>query len=277
MDMMTKARLNREIVYRTKGNSHGALTRLMSPSDLGQVLKPFVFLDFYDDKDVALPTFGYHPHSGLATFSYIAEGSWRYEDSNGASGTIVEGGTEWMQAGAAVWHTGQPITPHTRGFQLWLALPPHLELAPSQSAYQGPDEIPAVGPAKVMLGSYQGAASAIVPPSPLTYLSVSLKAGEEWSYTPPEEHTVLWGAVSKGRLSVPEGLEAGELFVFAPGEDRAQFVAEVDSEFVIGSAVPHEHDLVLGYYSVHTNDEALRRGEANIEALGTHLRRQGRI
>lgn len=30
----------RTIVHRTHGHSHGPITRLMSPSDLGEVLKP---------------------------------------------------------------------------------------------------------------------------------------------------------------------------------------------------------------------------------------------
>ncbi|MEK1940944.1 MAG: pirin family protein, partial [Pseudomonas sp.] len=35
----------RQITYRTTGRQHGPIVRLMSPSDLGQVIKPFVFLD----------------------------------------------------------------------------------------------------------------------------------------------------------------------------------------------------------------------------------------
>ena len=38
----------RKIVRRTRGNRHGPITRLMSPGDLGQLLKPFVFLDLFD-------------------------------------------------------------------------------------------------------------------------------------------------------------------------------------------------------------------------------------
>lgn len=42
----------RPIIRRTRGDGHGPITRLMSPSDLGQVLKPFVFLDLFDaDRD----------------------------------------------------------------------------------------------------------------------------------------------------------------------------------------------------------------------------------
>ncbi len=30
-------------------------------------------------------------------------------------------------------------------------------------------------------------------------------------------------------------------------------IAEGDTEFIVGTAVPHRHDLVLGRYSVHTS------------------------
>jgi hypothetical protein len=36
-------RLARAIVQRTRGRTQGPITRLMSPSDLGEILKPFVF------------------------------------------------------------------------------------------------------------------------------------------------------------------------------------------------------------------------------------------
>ncbi|GKT22443.1 hypothetical protein [Acidovorax sp. SUPP3334] len=37
----------RAIVHRTRGTTHGPITRLMSPGDLGEWLKPFVFLDLF--------------------------------------------------------------------------------------------------------------------------------------------------------------------------------------------------------------------------------------
>ena len=37
--------LARTIVQRTRRRTHGPVTRLMSPSDFGEILKPFVFLD----------------------------------------------------------------------------------------------------------------------------------------------------------------------------------------------------------------------------------------
>ena len=45
----------RTIVRRTRGNRHGPITRLMSPGDLGQLLKPFVFLDLFDMDTASFP------------------------------------------------------------------------------------------------------------------------------------------------------------------------------------------------------------------------------
>src|SRR5882762_2358808 len=85
----------RTLVRRTRGTRHGAMARLMSPSDLGQVLKPFVFLDIFDLERASFPGIGLHPHSGIATVTYLFEGSIRYEDSTGANGVLPAGGVEW--------------------------------------------------------------------------------------------------------------------------------------------------------------------------------------
>jgi hypothetical protein len=54
-------------------------------------------------------------------------------------------------------------------------------------------------------------------------------------------------------------------------------VAEGDTAFVLGSAAKHPHDLVTGYYSIHTNTAALAQGEAEIQRIGENLRREGRL
>src|SRR5258706_16061634 len=101
----------RQIAQRTRGHSEGRITRLMSPSDFGQLLKPFVFLDLFDNNGIPSKGFGLHPHSGIATLTYLAEGGVKYEDTTGARGVLPAGGVEWMQAGGGVWHgggTGEP-------------------------------------------------------------------------------------------------------------------------------------------------------------------------
>jgi len=250
----------------------------MSPSDFGRLLKPFVFLDLIDNGGAPFTGFGLHPHSGIATVTYIAEGSVRYEDTNGATGLLPAGGIEWMRAGGGVWHGGGLGEPgRTRGFQLWIALPPDLELGPSESIYLAPEAVPIDGPVRVLIGSYGTATSSIKAPSPMNYVAIRLKAGERWSYHPPAGHTVLWTAVGKGSILVPDQLQQGELVAFTSSSAVQEFEAQSDAEFVLGSAVPHSYDLVLGSHSVHTSVDALREAETRISEIHTRLIGQGRL
>jgi redox-sensitive bicupin YhaK (pirin superfamily) len=269
----------REIRYRTSGSTHGPITRLVSPSDLGEVMKPFVFLDLAQFDGRAAPTpmeYLWHPHSGIATVTVPLDGAIRIADTTGADVVLPAGGIEWMRAGNGVWHTGQVEPGAARAFQLWVALPPALENAPSVSQYVQPEQVPVVGPARVILGSYGGATSPIDAP-PMTYLQVNLQPGERWTYQPARGELVAWLAVSDGALRTPERVEAGEVAVFEQAQDAIELVAERRTRLVIGSAVPHPHELALGYYSVHTSPEALRKGEAEIRRIGRRLRDSGTL
>ena len=266
----------RSIIHRTFGDRHGPITRLMSPSGLGRRLKPFVFLDLVDAGGADLSGFGWHPHSGIATLTYLWQGSVRYEDTTGAAGLLPAGGVEWFKAAGGAWHGGgSGDAGRSRGFQLWLALLADQELGASESIYLSPQEILKTGPVSVLLGSFEGVESPLKAPSPINYLAVQLKAGQTWRYQPPAGHDVAWIALASGGLAVPGPVEAGELVAFDKSNQAIDIRAEADSEFVLGSAASHPHDLVLGYYSVHTSPDALETGERRIAEIQTRLRQEG--
>lgn len=276
--VVTQAQV-RSIVYRTRGNTHGPVTRLVSPGDLGDLLKPFVFLDLFSSKaDSPAGGFGMHPHSGIATLTFMIAGEVVYEDTTGKNGVLPAGGVEWMRAGNGVWHKGTPIGNSAMlGFQLWIALPEAEENAPAESLYLAPSEVPQVGPVRVLLGSYGDARSTIPAPADMTYVAVQLKDGERWCYTPPQGHTVAWLAVNAARLEADGPITAGEIAVFEASNEAIDLVATGDTSFVLGSAVKHPHALVTGHYSVHTSKETLAQGEAEIRRIGSQLRREGRL
>lgn len=269
---------DREVVYKTRGHASKPITRLMSPSDLGKVIKPFVFLDRFEfetqDEPLSMDH-GWHPHSGIATVTVVLEGSVGFAETTGKKGVLAAGAVEWMRAGNGVWHTGAPQPEGVQGFQLWVALPPELENAPNASHYVMPEEVPVEGPARVILGGYGKSNSPIAAP-PMTYLAVSLKAGESWSFTPPMGHTTAWVAVYDGALQSSARIVGGELAIFEPSEQTIDFRAERATRFVLGSAAEHPHDLVLGNYSVHTSAAALHQGEQEIRRIGAQLRAEGK-
>src|SRR5260221_8003209 len=114
----------RPILRRTRGQTHGPVTRLMSPSDFGAILKPFVFLDLFDHEG---PPFDgpLHPHSGIATLTYVAEGVVSYIDPDNVRGTLPAGGIEWMQAGRGMGPGGRlDKNSPAPGIPPWVPRPP---------------------------------------------------------------------------------------------------------------------------------------------------------
>ena len=153
---------SRQIALRTRGHSHGRVTRLVSPGDIGELIKPFVFLDYFDADPATAPKFGFHPHSGIATLTLILSGQAFYNETTGREGVIETGGVEWMRASSGVWHTGGMFgKERIKGFQLWIAMPPELELAEPQSQYLSASDFHFAGPARVIAGEYDGVKSIV--------------------------------------------------------------------------------------------------------------------
>ena len=272
----------RSITTRTPGRRHGPITRLMSPGDIGQLTKPFIFLDYVEAPGGGGPNFGFHPHSGIVTLTYPLSFDIQHEISSGQVDVVRQGGIEWMAAGRGIWHRAQPVpadppTQTLQGFQIWFALPPSHELAPASALFLQPEQVPTAGPVRVLLGAYGNAVSPIAAPWDLNYLWVELKDGERWDYQPPATHQVAWAFAQRGRLHVAGEQLVRELAVFEDGNAGLEFEAEGDCAFLLGSAAPHAHDLVLGPYSVHSSKQALAAGVRHIAELGQQLQQQGKL
>src|ERR1700737_1438369 len=161
---------SRQIALRTRGHSHGPVTRLVSPGDIGERIKPFVFLHYFDADPATAPKFGFHPHSGIATLTLILAGQAFYKETTGREGVIETGGVKGVGARRGGWHTGGMVRKdRMKGFQLWVAMPPELELAEPQSQYLSASDFHFAGPARVIAGEYEGGKSMVEPPRGLTH------------------------------------------------------------------------------------------------------------
>ena len=75
----------------------------------------------------------WHPHRGFETVTYIIDGTFRHQDSNGGGGLITNGDTQWMTAGGGILHIEAPPEELVvsgglfHGFQLWVNLPARAE------------------------------------------------------------------------------------------------------------------------------------------------------
>jgi len=96
------------------------------------LLDPFIHLDQMGEVDYApgepkgTP---WHPHRGFETVTYLVDGVFEHQDSNGGGGVITNGDTQWMTAGQGILHIEKPTEALVmsgglfHGVQLWVNLP----------------------------------------------------------------------------------------------------------------------------------------------------------
>lgn len=266
----------RRLTQRESGAKMGRITRFMAPGGLGEILKPFVFLDCFDSdtNSPGLPTsYPRHAHSGIVTVTFLIKGGGVCEDSTGRRGPVGPGSLECLFSGKGAWHKSTPTPDHPiRGFQLWLALPPELESLPAESQHLHEADIPREGPVRVLLGSYGEVASPITALSRVNYFAVELADGERWSYRSPFGKSVAWLVVAEGSLIVDDGITiGGELAVFEESDGAVEVTAQGQTLFLFGTAVKHPYELVVANNSVHTSAEALHAAEIEIRKIGERL------
>ncbi|MDZ7728598.1 MAG: pirin family protein [Dehalococcoidia bacterium] len=112
--------------------------RAFAGVDLAE-LDPFIHLDQIGEVEYApgepkgTP---WHPHRGFETVTYMIDGTFEHQDSNGGGGMITNGDTQWMTAGAGVLHIEKPPEALVvsgglfHGFQLWVNLPAEHKFMP---------------------------------------------------------------------------------------------------------------------------------------------------
>jgi redox-sensitive bicupin YhaK (pirin superfamily) len=265
----------RDIELRVKGQRHGPIVRLVSPADMGERLKPFVFLDFLNANIPSGFGFDIHPHSGIATLTYQLNIDVAYLDTEGKEGVLKAKGLEWMRAGGGAWHKGTMIAGgQISGFQLWVALPPGIEDGPSFSQYIEPDAVPTIGGLRILLGEYQGKKSSISTPTSINYFDLSLKTGEDFIYQIPTSHTVAWAFVYSGKGTLNKVETFQEMVIFGSSGDGIEFRALTDCRVIVGTSEPHPYPLLTGYSSVHTNEKSLAAGENRIAEIGKSLKKR---
>jgi quercetin 2,3-dioxygenase len=102
-------------------------------------LDPFIHLDQMGEVEYApgepkgTP---WHPHRGFETVTYMIDGVFDHQDSQGGGGSITDGDTQWMTAGSGLLHIEAPPEWLVakgglfHGFQLWVNLPSHQKMNP---------------------------------------------------------------------------------------------------------------------------------------------------
>ena len=198
-------------------------------------LDPFVHMDQMGEVEYApgepkgTP---WHPHRGFETVTYIIDGIFEHQDSNGGGGTITDGDTQWMTAGAGILHIERPPEHLVvsgglfHGIQLWVNLPKAEKWAPPRyqdlratevSLLSSPDAGALV---RVIAGAVAGHAGPGQTYTPMTMLHTTLAPGAALDLPWRDDFNalayVLAGVGSAGVEKI--AVSTGQLVVFGPGD-----------------------------------------------------------
>ncbi|TMR21028.1 pirin family protein [Nonomuraea turkmeniaca] len=248
-------------------------------------LDPFIHMDQMGEVEYApgepkgTP---WHPHRGFETVTYIMDGIFEHQDSNGGGGTITDGDTQWMTAGSGLLHIEKPPEHLVvsgglfHGVQLWVNLPRahkfHLPRYQDIRGRQAALLASADGGAllRVIAGDLDGHAGPGVTFTPITMVHATVSPGARlelpWNPGFNALAYVLAGQGFAGDERRP--VRKGQLAVFGQGgaltvtADTAQPQAEPNLEVLLLGGQPIREPVVhYGPFVMNTRAEIIQAME----------------
>jgi redox-sensitive bicupin YhaK (pirin superfamily) len=214
---------------KTKDLDGFSVTRIL-PHAEKRMVGPFVFLDHMGPADFAAGEgidVRPHPHIGLATLTYLTEGSILHRDSLGNNLEILPGDVNWMTAGRGIVHSEREThetkaNPHQlNGLQCWIALPEQFAEIEPAFAHHKKCQLPQFNKegvfARLIAGDALGMTSPIRTYSPMFFLDVILSTGSRFTRPNQDQECALY--VLEGNVDVNSELYEKGDFVLLDTDD----------------------------------------------------------
>ena len=244
-------------------------------------LDPFIHMDQMGEVEYApgepkgTP---WHPHRGFETVTYMLDGIFEHQDSNGGGGVITNGDTQWMTAGAGILHIEKPPEHLVasgglfHGIQLWVNLPRDEKWAPPRYQDLRGTEVtllasPDAGAlVRVIAGELAGRIGPGNTYTPMTMVHATVSPGARvdvpWNPAFNALAYVLSGAGSVGQEEHP--VATGQLAVLGRGDAvRLQAGSSPDARMpalevlVLGGRPIREPVAWYGPFVMNTRDELI--------------------
>ncbi len=247
-----------------KSRSMGPSVRQVIPSAIEHV-DPFVFLDHFGPMEKKPGGQGMppHPHAGIATITYLFEGSNRHQDSYGHDAMVYAGDIAWMQAGKGIVHAegmneNRTESEIVHGLQFWISLPAKDKFIEPDFFHHPSADLPTFridgATIKVLCGELNGYKSPINSLSPAFIFEVKLPANETIEI-PLKTGDTLGLYLVAGSINADEkALLPNSMTSFDKEGDALSLSANQDSHFILFGGTPL-NEPIIGYASYVMNSE----------------------
>jgi redox-sensitive bicupin YhaK (pirin superfamily) len=254
-----------------------SVTRVL-PQAHQRTVGPFVFFDYFGPVEFA-PGKGIdvrpHPHIGLATVTYLFDGSQVHRDSLGNVQEIVPGDINWMTAGRGIVHserTGPDVRARghrMHGIQSWVGLPHANEEDAPHFQHVAKADLPSTErdgvTLRIVAGRAFGLISPVRVPMPIFYVDARMKGGS--TLTLPDEYEergamVVDGIVKSGGSQHRDGA----MILFDKGE-RADIEPVGDARVMLLGGAPLDGPRHVWWNFVSSSRERLERAKSEWSAM----------
>jgi redox-sensitive bicupin YhaK (pirin superfamily) len=221
-------------------------------------IDPFIHMDQMGEVEYApgeARGTAWHPHRGFETVTYIMDGVFEHQDSNGGGGVITNGDTQWMTAGAGILHIERPPEALVisgglfHGIQLWVNLPRAQKLSAPRYQDIRAGEVALLSSSdggalvRVIAGELAGHEGPGATYTPMTYahatISPTARLVLPWR---PDYNALVYVLSGRGFVGAERRpIEMGQLAVLGPGD---AFTVEADQ--IQESRSPNLEILLLG-------------------------------
>ena len=239
----------RDLLGKTRELGDGFRVARVLPQPDQRTVGPFVFFDYFGPVD--FPS-GHgidvrpHPHIGLATITYLFDGSQVHRDTLGNAQEILPGDVNWMTAGRGIAHserTGPEVRAkghRMHGIQSWVGLPHANEEDAPSFQHVAKMNLPSLQKDgvtfRIVTGKAFGLAAPVRVPMEIFYVDVQMKTGSAIALPAEYEERgamVVGGTVEAGG----EQFGDGAMLVFDKGE-RAEIKAAAGARVMLLGGAP---------------------------------------
>ena len=266
-------------------------------------LDPFVHMDQMGEVDYApgepkgTP---WHPHRGFETVTYMIDGTFAHQDSNGGGGLITDGATQWMTAGQGILHIETPPEELVisgglfHGIQLWVNLPARKKwIPPAYQPLEAADVALIASPdagalVRVIAGEVAGVVGPGSPTRRSQLMHASITPGSLLSCRGTPFNSLVYVLAGSGEAGPDrQPIGSGQLVTFGPGRWLSVLASEIQDSrseqlevLFLGGEPIGEHVEHYGPFVMNTRDEigqavedfqAGRLGRVPPDALMPHV------
>jgi hypothetical protein len=248
------------------------------PQANARTVGPFVFFDYFGPVEFK-PGNGIdvrpHPHIGLATITYLFEGSQVHRDTLGNNQEILPGDVNWMTAGRGIAHserTGTEVRARghrMHGIQSWVGLPKAHEDDPPSFQHVEKAKLPFLehdGVAmRIVCGKAYGHEAPVKVPMEIFYVDAVMKDGS--SLTLPPDYDERGVMIVGGRIETEgQSLGDGGMIVFDKGE-HAEISAMGDSRVMLLGGAPLDGERHVWWNFVSSSRARIDQAKADWTAM----------